>query len=331
VIRRIALVTRLGWTAAILAAAVWSLSQNPFAVPVIARSADEIRLALTRAVARAVTPGWLIPRLAAAVEAGAPDDIRLYLDLAAERRIAIPDDLAARAAGVIAASEGVLATLGACGGCMADITACESLALISACALPFELSPLGDLNALRRAGVAWFADEQVDELEVALASVGLAATAAVIASGGTSATVKLGATVVRLARRMGALQPGLLRAFRGAVVAGDDFVLLGRLAGDVGRVRAATSTAETLTLLRLADTPDDLARLARLAEAAGPDTRKAVAVLGPARALRLVDRVAGIVVMAIAALAALIAEAGLFLVTLVRWVLRPLAAVRPRR
>ncbi len=55
-------------------------------------------------------------------------------------------------------------------------------------------------------------------------------------------------------------------------------------------MRAATSTAEALRLTRLVDGPQDAARLARVAEAAGPRTTRTVAVLGKGRALRATVR-----------------------------------------
>jgi hypothetical protein len=319
------------WVAATLCVSGWILSQEPFAAPVIDRTVTDIRLSLERAVAREATVEWLVPRLDQAITADDPDRVRLLLDLAAEHQRALPPALETSARALLARHDGTLAQIADCGACAVDITACRSLALISACALPFEMSPLGDLNALRRAGADWLNDADVDEVEVGLATLGLGATAATIVSGGTSATVKFGATMLRLARKMGALPTGLMRALRAAATAGDEGATLMRLVTDIGRVRDGTSTAETLTLLRLAETPDDLARLARLAEAAGPDTRKAVEVLGKARAFRLLTRVSDLAVAAIGLIALLSTQAGALLVALIRWVLRPLFAPPPPR
>jgi hypothetical protein len=271
------------------------------------------------------------PRLSEVIIADDPDQVSLFLDLAAEHKVFLPPDLETRARDLLTLHEGTLAQISDCASCAVDITTCRSLALVSACTLPFEMSPLGDLNALRRAGADWLNDADVDEVEVGLATLGLGATAATIASGGSSATVKFGATMLRLARKMGAMPTGLMRALRAAATAGDEGVALTRLVTDIGRVRDGTSTAETLSLLRLADTPDDLARLARLAEAAGPDTRKAVEVLGKARAFRLLTRLSDLTVAAIGLITLLTAQAGALLTTLIRWVLRPLFSPPPPR
>jgi hypothetical protein len=330
-IRRAASVARLLWIGAGIAVFIWALATSPFTHPFAERSLAEIRLAVDRSIARDVTPEWLRPRLADAVADDDPDRVTLLLDLADSRALSLPADERARAEALIAAHDGTLATVADCGSCAVDIASCRSVALISACALPFELSPLGDVTALGRAGTNWITGSEVDEIEAGLAAIGLTATAATLASGGTSLTVKYGATVLRLARRLGALPPGMARAIRAAAVAGDGGAALGRIAGDIGRLRDATSTAETLTLLRLADTPGDLTRLARIAEAAGPDTRRAVEVMGKARTLRVASRLSDAVLGVLGLAAWLAAQAAALLGSLLGWVVRPLTRPARRR
>jgi hypothetical protein len=333
-IHRIAARISTLWIAMTLAATGWTVSQNPFAAPVLARSAEEIRLSVERIIAREVTPDWLAPRLAAALAEDDLDRARLLAELAAERGVALPADLAARLAERLAEAEGLLATLAACGSCAVDIASCPTLGMIGACALPFELSPAGDVAALGRAGVAAVTEEPVDRVEAALAGVGLAATVATVATAGSSATVKIGATTLRVARRMDALTPGLARAVEAAVeraATGGATGELAAMASDFGRLREATSTAEALSLLRLAETPADLARLSRLAEATGGDTRRAVEVLGRARALRVVDRIAGLTLAAFGLLALAAAQLAGLLGLLVRWVVAPLRQPPPAR
>ena len=50
------------WATATVAGAAWALSRHPFAHPFISRTADEARIAIEAALAREVTPGWLVPR-----------------------------------------------------------------------------------------------------------------------------------------------------------------------------------------------------------------------------------------------------------------------------
>lgn len=317
---------------------IWALSRNPFARPIVARSAAEVKLALERAMAQQVTPEWLTARLSMAVAAGDVDRIALYQDLATEHGIALPPALQADAQLVMASHEGMLATVRDCMSCAYDIRNCPSLAMIGVCSLPVEISPLGDLNVLRRAAVAAATGNEVDGIEAGLAVIGLAATGAIVVTGSTSATAKLGATAIRVGRRLGTVSvqltkhlgeavEGLIRWDRvpaairtrefDAVVDVAKFARLSEMSADLGQVYERTSAVESIGLLRYADDADDLRRLSRVAEAAGKDTRKAFEVLGKARAFRLLDRVANIVLLAMGMVALLLSQLASLLLWLV--------------
>ncbi|TFL19390.1 hypothetical protein [Jannaschia formosa] len=283
------------------AATGWMLSTNPLARPFVDRSTTELALALEARVARVATAEWLQSALDGAVAEGDSERAAMFLSLADELGRPIYRDPAET---LVARADSPLAQAAGCGACMADTARCESVRLLAACAVPFELSPLGDLNALRRAGLAWGAGEEVDRVDAGLALLGLGATAAVLASGGSSASVKAGAGLLRMARRMGSLSPALARQLdlpvRWAALPGylrgtarlEDvtdtarLARIGALAREMEAVRRATSTPEALRLLRHVDGPEDAARLARLAEAAGPRTPQVMAVLGKSRAFR---------------------------------------------
>ena len=315
---------------ATLSALAWALSTNPLAAPFAKRTGAELALALERAVRRRATTEWIEAALAEAVADEDVDRAGMLLALAAD--LDRPVD-GAEAEALLTASEGWLAEAATCGACMVDIATCPTLAKIAACALPFEMSPLGDLNALRLAGADWARGDAVDELDAGLALVGLAATGAVIATGGTSASVKAGAGLLRVARRMGAVTPGVARALRlplrrealPAVLRADaplsavtDPAALARasaVAGDLGRIRARTSTAETLRLARLVEGPEDAARLARVADAMGPRTTRTLAVLGKSRVFRATLRLSRAAAATLALLWLAVAQLGMILAT----------------
>ncbi|WGH80045.1 hypothetical protein [Jannaschia ovalis] len=315
---------------ATLAATGWALSANPFAAPFVERSTAELSLALERQVARRASAEWLRSELAQAVAARDADRAAMLLALADDLGREVPR---AEAEALLAEASGWMASAASCGACMADIGACPGLAQLAACAIPFEMSPLGDLNALRRAGLAWADGAEIDRLDAGLALVGLGATGALLASGGTSLSVKAGAGLLRTARRMGTLTPGLARSLRVPIrpealpgwLAGtrtlDEvtdtarLAAAGAVAADMGRVRAATSTAEALRLARLVDGPDDAARLARVAEAAGPRTSRTLAVLGKARAFRATIRLSRAAAGALALIWLSLLQLGIVLAT----------------
>ena len=314
-------------------ASVWALTQNPFAAPLVDRTAEEMRLAVERAIAREVTPAWLLPRLDDALAEDDRDRIAMLADLAGEH--GIPLDPATRGRVDEALAEpGLLEATANCATCAIDIRSCENLAAIAACAIPFELTPLGDLNALRRQSTAWLYGEEVDGIETGLALAGLAATGAVVVSGGGSYAVKGGLSAIRAARRMDALTPGFRRVLAeaadlpvhwGAVLRAapleeiTDTARLSRLTGmarDLATVADRTSPPEALVLLRHVETAEDAARLARAAEALGPRTRVAMEVLGPARVFRSLTRLSDLALLTVGLLTALAVQIGRLCVSL---------------
>ncbi|WP_220750690.1 hypothetical protein [Jannaschia sp. AI_61] len=280
---------------------IWLLTTNPLAQPFVERTAEDLSQTLERRIARQASPAWIASELDRAIASDDPDRVAMLLSLREDLGHSL-DTEAAEA--LLARHQSLLPQALSCGRCMVDVATCPSLTHLAACAAPFELSPLGDINALRRGAVAWAAGDEVDHLDVSLALIGLGATVAVVASGGSSTAVKAGAGLTRMANRMGTLTPaakGLLRvpvrwtavpaylSGRAALDTVTDLshvARLGRFAADMDRVRRATSTAEALRLARHVDSPEDAARLARLAEAAGPRTSRSLAVLGKARAFR---------------------------------------------
>ena len=305
----------------------WFLTQTPWAQPMVEKSAEAIRRDLSAALARAVTPEWLAAEMATALAAEDLDRALFLTELAARQEIAVPETLAAGVAALEAAETGMLRTAGDCGRCMIDIGQCERLSLIAACGVPFELSPAGDVNALRRAGVAWWSEEEIDRLDAGLAVVGLAATGAVLASGGTSATVKAGAGMLRAARRLGTLTPDfarvlgdlarvdlkpgriapyfLGRASLDEVADMGKVAALGAVASDLGRVAARTSLTDAVVLMRHVDSAEDAARLARVSDAMGPSTRAGFDVLGKGRVFRGLVRLSDLALATLAAVYAL--------------------------
>jgi hypothetical protein len=311
-----------------LALLLWTLTHNPYAAPFVDRSRVGAERALALALSRHATPAWYDIEMRTALDADDFDRVTT-VSLIGEAQGFTPDaDTQIRIAALEARVTGPWATLRGCGICIADVADCPSLALLASCGIPVELTPVGDLNALRRATLAAWANTDVDEVEVTLALVGLGATGAVLVSGGTSYSVKAGATVLRVARRLGTvtprfgnemrrlsdvgLQPRQLWAFQRGQVPLDAVIDTGRLAGimdvsaDLSRVAARTSVADAAVLMRHVDNADDAARLARVADMAGPRTRATFEVLGKSQVFRALIRLSDLAISA-AALAYLLA------------------------
>ncbi len=300
------------------------LSQNPFATPYLERGTEAVALELQAALSREVTPEWYISRMDQALLAEDLDAMRMVAATGARHGIAPSPALLGRMQALEARETGALAAARDCAVCAADITACPRVALLAMCGVTVEMTPLGDLNALRRAAQAGIAGEEIDRIEVALAGVGLGATGLVLASGGTSATVKVGATSLRLARRMGKIGPRFADELRRLSDVGfrpdklDDLALgrvgidevadaaklarVGDLASDLGHVAAKTSLTDAVLMLEHVDDAADARRLARLSDAAGPETRATLEILGKGRAFRALVRLSDLALGAAALL-----------------------------
>ncbi|WP_282026018.1 hypothetical protein [Limimaricola cinnabarinus] len=316
---RLLAVLPLGLTALALALL---LSQNPFAAPYLERGTEAVALELRAALAREVTPDWYVAGMDRALLAEDLDAMRMIAATGARHGIAPSPALLGRMQALEARETGALAAARDCAVCAADITACPRVALLAMCGVTVEMTPLGDLNALRRAGQAAIAGEEIDRIEVALAGVGLGATGLVLASGGTSATVKVGATALRLARRMGKVSEGFAAELRRLSDVGfrpdrlDDLALgrvgidevadaaklarVDELASDLGHVAAKTSLTDAVLMLEHVDDAADARRLARLSDAAGPETRATLDILGKGRAFRALVRLSDLAIGAAA-------------------------------
>jgi hypothetical protein len=175
----------------------------------------------------------------------------------------------------------------------------------------------GDIRDAVREGSRLVSGEQADELLLGLACVGLAVTAGTYASLGVGGPARLGVSVLKGARKAGkiggrlavwmsrslreavdlaalrrAVSPVSLVQPATAVRTAREAVKLDRAGGlvrlmeDTGRVRAKAGTRAAMDGLKIAESPKDMARVARLAEAQGSKTR-AILKLGGRAAIAL--------------------------------------------
>ena len=298
----------------------WSLTTNPFARPIVEAAPAQIEQALQRAMARQVTSDWLSAELDAALAAKDLDRIDTLVLIAEDQDLAPTPDQQERIEALRARETGWLAQAETCGICMADIARCSSVRLMAMCGVPFERTPLGDLNALRHEGMAALSGEEVDTLNLTLAAVGLGATAAVVVSGGSSVTVKAGASVLRIAHRTerltakfagtltemarDAVKADKIMPYLGGRVPLDEVVDSARMAqlsavsANLARVASNTSLADTVHLLNTVENAEDAARLAKVSDIAGTKTRAVFDTLGKQRAFRTLVRVSKLTVTA---------------------------------
>lgn len=174
-----------------------------------------------------------------------------------------------------------------------------------------DLIVYGDVRDIVRETANWARGEDADELILGLACVGLAITAGTYASFGAAAPARVGVSLIKAAGKAGRLSArfidSVVRPLRSAVDMGAVRAALGpqallqpavavrgvrsavkvekasgvtRVVADVGRINAKAGTRAALDGLKLADSPKDVAKLARLADARGGQTRAILKLLG---------------------------------------------------
>jgi hypothetical protein len=247
----------------------------------------------------------------------ASDDAELaesFLALAHDRNVPVDADLARRVedANALAATSARTAGSFARGfitGEPADMAGLAGTAV-------GDLFVFGDVRDALREGTRLATGEPADELILGLACTGLAITAGTYLSAGAAAPARLGLTVVKVARTTGRISAhlaewvgrslrdlvdwrGLTRAISGASFNGPLVVvraareavkvdksaeLLG-FAGDVGRVERKAGVQGALDGLKIAEGPQEMTRIAKLAEKYGGKTRAVLKLLGRAAIL----------------------------------------------
>ena len=299
-------------TALSLAWSAWwilDFRAQPGASLLIERGISGLEASYERALTREATPEALAARLTARLDEGPRDWVVIgaLTDLAAAQNVDLPPDVIARRDALDAEDNGWIATGVACASCAWDLRDCDLSAAL-ACGVAVNLTVLGDLVALTREGGHYMAGSEVDQVDVGIAFVGLAATGLVVVTGGTSLAVKGGSALLRVAHRTGRLAPDMLAVFRRAFAFGidwarvpavrnaDDLVRVARpavlrpavdVAQDLGRLNARLGTRQALHLMGAIDTPAEAAAIARAAEGLGPRTLGAFEMLGKSRFLRL--------------------------------------------
>jgi hypothetical protein len=224
-----------------------------------------------------------------------------------------------------------------------------------------DLFVIGDIRDAVREGSRLANGEQADQMILGLACVGIAVTAGTYATLGIAAPVRIGLSIVKVARKTGRIgsrfaawigrslrgvvdmsvlqralatasitEPAVaVRAIREAVKV-EKAQDLARVVGDVGRVEVKAGTQAALDSVSLAEGPRDMSRLARLAETEGGKTRAIIKLVGRA-AITLSIAAFDLFSWAFATLLALLGFAGAVKRTTERTTLRILRHRKARR
>jgi len=243
-------------------------------------AADDPVQISNRALDRVFTQSVAEREVDTALAAGDLDLAQSFLDLAAERGVAIDPHLADRVKEARTKAASVTQTAGrfAHGLWTGEPTDIASFAGTAV----GDLFVFGDIRDVAREGTRYLLGQPADPWILGLAGFGIAITAGTYASFGLGAPERFGLTLVKVARRSGRLNPVLaVRAVREAVKVQKADGLVD-LVGDVGRIESKAGAQGALDGLQIAEEPRDVSRLAQLSAAKGGKTRAIVKLLGRA-------------------------------------------------
>jgi hypothetical protein len=302
----------LSLTAATLfATASWVvLPRATESAALLAAQDDPARLA-DIAVDKTLTADTARVEIEQALTDGDTDLAASFLELARDRGIDVAPALAARVEDANAAGAQAVHAAKSFGHGLVT-GAPDDLAGFAGTAVG-DLFVFGDIRDAVREGTHMARGEKADELVLGLACAGLAVTAGTYATIGTGAPVRIGLSLVKAARKTGRLAApvaewmtrSLRNAFDTQAVSAAftkaswtsplsalrvarDAVKADRAEGvvtalrDIGSVQAKAGTRAALEGLKLAEGPEDVGRLSRLAVAKGGKTRAILKLAGRA-------------------------------------------------
>jgi hypothetical protein len=267
--------------AVVFAAAAFALIRGGFDAQArfAAVAADPVQIS-DQALGRAFNQDVAAREIQSALASGDLDLARSFVELAADRGVTVDPALLAQ---VKDAQTKASSVTGVAGRFVHGLWTGEPTDAASFAGTAVgDLFVFGDIRDAAREGTRYLTGQKADPWILGLAGVGIAITAGTYMTLGASAPARAGLTLVKAARRTGRLNPVLaVRVAREAVKVEEAGGLV-ELVGNVGRVETKAGTQAALDALRVAEGPEDVSRLSRLAAAKGTKMRAIIKLLGRA-------------------------------------------------
>lgn len=293
---------------AVMAATLWPHARDAFALLAAQDDPAELSSLQVNSALRN-NPGLIRDNVEAALAAGDADLAGSFAELARDRNVALGEELSQRVSAAVAEDNSSVQfakrfAIGLVTGNADDIASLSGT-------VAGDLFVWGDIRDVVREGKHMAMGEETDHLILGLATVGLAVTAATYVSVGGAVPLRAGLTLVKDTRKVGRLSEGLVQfagrsarevvdapVLQKAVASGsvlrpgetisamkaafraEKAGVLVRLAKDVGRVGEKAGIKAAQDTLKIAESPKEVARAARLAEQKGGQTRAILKTLG---------------------------------------------------
>lgn len=265
-----------GFVLAFAGAAHWVVPAGRHALELVAAGEDAARIADLQ-LDEALDEARVAREIEEALAGNDGELAASFVELARARNIPIAPDLAARVAAADDRAARAARNAGAFGKGFVTGEG-EDLAGLAGAAAG-DLTVWGDVRDAGREALHWVRGEPVDDVMLGLAGAGIVATGATYAAFGAPITLRAGLSLLKGARRAGALSTRLagrlatgLRAGRGAQAA--------LVVADIGRTGVKAGTRAAVAGLRHVDDAAGAARLARLSSVKGGQTLAIVKTLG---------------------------------------------------
>ncbi len=301
---------------ALAAVNAWSVYASPTGQLLVLAADDVVSAKFERLMAREATTESLGVRMTEVLQAEPHDwaAIEALDTLSIEINAPLPEDVAAELAAARSEERNLWARTWQCARCAWNPNYCD-LSAVALCQVVVSVSPFGDPVAIVREGMHYASGDPVDEIELGLSIVGLAATAATVPTGGAALSVKGGAGLAKTAYRLGALSEPVLRSGKAALREGIDWSRIGTVrpgsfSEDMVRIvdkRALQPVTEFLSsvdemsqsvgvsgalfLTKHVDDAAEARQMAKVAKVGGNRTQGALVLFGK-RLLRITTRYA---------------------------------------
>ena len=315
-----------------------AIYRAPAFKPLVDEAQDRIEAKVERLAAREITPEKLDRKLKSLLLEEPRNWLAIdgVIEVAGYHGVAPSPKLANRIADAREHDDSWLRKAGRCANCLVNADSCD-FSWVLACRVPVDLTPIGDVAGVSRQLINMALGQEVDQFDLTLSVIGLGAEAMTLTSAGSSYTVKIGASLLKTARKMGAISRPLARAILRAGKRAIDWELLknsplsalprnirrairpGALhplkefMGHVLSMRADIGTVPTFYMLRKVENFDEGRRLARFTKAVKKRAVGYMEILGKNRILRATLRYADEAI-------ALVAWLGGFLVGLILFI-----------
>lgn len=267
------------------------LWRNPMVTVWVQRSNDQITADLDRQLAIQASDSSLEARVFDRLREQPRNWIAIEsLELIAEDRGAdLSSELTAFRNQAYKEDHGFWTTTEKCASCALNANTCEISAVLL-CRAPIELSPIGDVSSVIRESSNYVSGRDVDMFDLGLSAIGLASTATILLTGGSSGTIKAGTAVAKTAKNMGRVSEPMLSLVQKIALRSIDWSGLADssvgnylpdfrraikpkkieplllIADRLNSIRRSIGLPSTLYLLKSIDGPNDALAIQRLAE-----------------------------------------------------------------